>query len=126
MEKEKRTKTEKLRFTPTELDEIRARVPENETRSGWIRRLLLNEPIPKTRKRLTAPEVDPELMRELGKMGGNLNQIARALNVANKTGETVSLPQIFAMLQVIERHLVEIKEDNRRQGVRKSIQEGDG
>ena len=123
MEKEKRTKTEKLRFTPTELEEIKARVPENETRSGWIRRLLLSEPVPKTRKRLTAPEVDPVLMRELGKIGGNLNQIARALNVANKVGEPVSVSQVLAMLQVMEQHLDEIKENNRRlkTDVRQSI-----
>ena len=122
MEKEKRTKTEKLRFTQTELNEIRSRVPEGETRSGWIRRLLLNEPTPKIRKRLTAPEIDPVLMRELGKMGGNLNQIARALNQANKVGEPVAMVQILAILQSLAQELEEIKEDNRRKpDVRQSI-----
>ena len=121
MEKEKRTKAEKLRFTPMELDQIRARVPAGETRSGWIRRLLLNEPAPKTRKRLTAPDVDPALMRELGKMGGNLNQIARALNQANTIGESVAVVQVLAVLQALEQSLEEIKEINRWSDVRKSV-----
>ena len=82
----------------------------------------MNEPTPKIRKRLTAPEVDPILMRELGKMGSNLNQIARALNQANKIGEPVAMAQILAILQSLAQELEEIKEDNRRKpDVRQSI-----
>jgi hypothetical protein len=111
---ETRDKTEKLRFTISELESIKSRVPDGETRSGWIRRVLLNEPIPKTRARLTAPEVSPQLMRELGKMGGNLNQIARALNIANKEGDVITTVEILSILKTMERHLEEIKTDNRR------------
>jgi len=114
MEKEKRTKVEKLRFTEAELDSIKSRVPEGETRSGWIRRILLNEEVPTVRKRLVAPEVAPELMRELGKIGGNLNQIARVLNQSQSKGEQIDLAQIFIILKSLDDSLSEIKENNKR------------
>ncbi len=112
--KEKRIKIEKLRFRQSELKAIKSRVPEGETRSGWIRRILLQEDPIKKRKRLVAPEVDPELMRQLGRMGGNLNQIAKALNRANKVGGHVQLVEILAILRMMEQHLVEIRTLNQR------------
>jgi hypothetical protein len=53
------------------------------------------------------PKADPALLRELGRLGGNLNQVARWLNIASATG---SHPDIDALvvatkLVAIERSL---------------------
>lgn len=59
------------------------------------------------RRRRPMPKADPALLRELGRLGGNLNQVARWLNIASATG---SHPDIDALvvatkLVAIERSL---------------------
>lgn len=113
--KEKRDVQDKIRYTKSEFEEIKKRVPRGETRAGWIRRILLEQEPPKNiRRRLSAPKVAPQLMRELGQIGGNINQIARTLNTAKKSGDPISLVQIFSLLQMIEKNLEEIKHQNTR------------
>ena len=47
------------------------------------------------RRRRPMPKADPALLRELGRIGGNLNQVARWLNSASATG---SHPDIDALV----------------------------
>jgi Bacterial mobilisation protein (MobC) len=47
------------------------------------------------RRRRPMPKADPALLRELGRIGGNLNQVARWLNTASATG---SHPDIDALV----------------------------
>lgn len=47
------------------------------------------------RRRRPMPKADPALVRELGRIGGNLNQVARWLNSASATG---SRPDIDALV----------------------------
>ena len=46
------------------------------------------------RKRREPPRVDPDLLRELARMGNNLNQLARAANRRHSSDIGLSLPSI--------------------------------
>jgi hypothetical protein len=47
-------------------------------------------------------------------MGGNLNQIARALNVAAKTGNIVDVVELKALLCSMERELTVLRISHKR------------
>ncbi|KAB2738362.1 MobC family plasmid mobilization relaxosome protein [Brucella anthropi] len=59
------------------------------------------------RRRRPAPKVDPELVRAVARIGGNLNQIARWLNTAQAQGQVSAIDAITvaARLVAIERAL---------------------
>ncbi|PVA05892.1 plasmid mobilization relaxosome protein MobC [Thalassorhabdomicrobium marinisediminis] len=67
------------------------------------------------RRRKPIPCVDPALVLAVGRIGGNLNQIARWLNHAMKVGridrDTLSVAR---HLLVIERQLAQLLEEARR------------
>ncbi len=69
---------------------------------------------PKRRK--PAPRVDPALVLTVSRYGGNLNQIARWLNTATRTGRAseVEALRVAAALVGIERRLAEITTEHRR------------
>jgi len=57
------------------------------------------------------------LILQIARVGNNLNQIARALNIGNKTGSSIHLAKIAVLLVVIERDLGNVLQDFlKRQG----------
>jgi truncated hemoglobin YjbI len=79
--------------------------------SAWVRGVLLNEHAPRTYKR-TAPRHDPALVREVAKIGNNLNQLARAVNTAglDPAAATVLLVQLQVIADQLEQ--LERREDS--------------
>jgi len=88
-------------------------------RMGDARLSLERKPKPVPVKR-----VDPELIRELGRIGNNLNQVARWANYykADADGD-----QVLALLLAIERDLAEIRADfsPRRQRPEPEVEDAD-
>ena len=62
------------------------------------------------RRRKEPPHIDPALVLAVGRVGGNLNQIARWLNRAAKAGHVAEIDalKVAAQLIVIERQLAQI------------------
>ena len=62
------------------------------------------------RRRKVPPRIDPALVLAVGRVGGNLNQIARWLNRAAKAGHVADIDalKVAAQLIVIERQLAQI------------------
>lgn len=83
MAKDRREHTLKVRVSEEELVALDERRGLGETRSAWMRRVLLGQ-----RRRRPLPTVDPGLLRELTAIGSNLNQLTRLLNVARWEGLT--------------------------------------
>ena len=77
-----------IRTTPSEKLKWQ-KIAENKgvSLSELVRSLLDGQ---RLRKRKEAPKVEPELLRELARIGNNLNQLARAANKRQPV-ETVSL-----------------------------------
>lgn len=69
-----------VRLTPFERDEL-AEIAEqrNTTLSGLLRTLALGRNLPAQKP----PKIDADTYLELGRIGNNLNQIARALNAVH-------------------------------------------
>ncbi len=102
-----RTKSVKIRFSEEELNQINLRLPENIERAVWLRQLALGEPIQREklkrkRKRAAPPKADPKLIMEIGRIGNNLNQIARWCNQHKSTTDVI---QVVALLVKIEQEL---------------------
>lgn len=74
-----RTTTTSLRLSPDELVAWKAAAEaEGMTLSDWVR-LRVGSATPR-RRRERAGQSSPEVLAALGRVGGNVNQIARALN----------------------------------------------
>lgn len=90
--KEPRSEIVKIRLTPTEKRLLETRAKErNTTFARLIRDAVLNNPEtsePRTtpRRQIIVHTADPALVREISRIGNNLNQIARRLNTLNKQG----------------------------------------
>lgn len=73
---------------------------------------LLREALGRTdaRRRKPAPRVDPVLVLAVGRIGGNLNQIARWLNRAHAAGltPTIDALEVARRLLSIERQLAQL------------------
>jgi hypothetical protein len=73
---------------------------------------LLREALGRTdaRRRKPAPRVDPALVLAVGRIGGNLNQIARWLNRVNATGltPTIDAVEVARRLLSVERQLAQL------------------
>ena len=84
--KEPLTETFVFRCTATEKAELRAKAEA----AGLPAATLLREALGLTeaRRRKPVPRVDPALVLAVGRIGGNLNQIARWLNRAMLVGRT--------------------------------------
>lgn len=54
-----------------------------------------------TRRRRPMPKADPALLRELGRIGGNINQIARWLNIANATGSHTDIDALVVATKLV-------------------------
>ena len=109
--KEKRSKEIKLRFTDSEYESLLDRLPETEQVAVWLRELALNQEKQKRRKRKQPIKVDPDLIYHLGKIGNNLNQVARAVNTAKKVGLPIQTVEVLAALKSIEQYMAIVEEN---------------
>ena len=87
----KRTKEIAIRVTEDELAALKKR-QQGTTMAGWMRGLGLG----------VAPmkPADPELVRALGRIGSNLNQVTKHVNINKQVDENV-LEQITAIRSLI-------------------------
>ena len=87
----KRNKEIAIRVNEYELAEIKKRNREN-TVASWLRGLALGV--------TPVKPVDPELVRQLGRIGSNLNQVTKHVNINKQVDENV-LEQITAIRSLI-------------------------
>lgn len=99
--KELRTKSVKIRLTEIELAQLKERQIGGEL-ATWMREVCLGE-----KKRKTIKTADPELLRQLAKIGGNLNQIAKHMNTFSDQVEQI---KIYGLLAEIQNQLYELLE----------------
>lgn len=79
--KERRSKYLTVRLTPSEYKNLQAEAEAfGQTLSDHIREKL-NRPLTKRAKRKTKPDCTDELIYQVKKIGNNLNQIARFVNM---------------------------------------------
>ncbi len=111
--KEPLTETFVFRCTAAEKAQLRAKAEAAgcPLRPCCARRLGLTE----ARRRKPIPRVDPALVLAVGRIGGNLNQIARWLNRAMLAGRVdLDALTVARRLLTIERQLAQIVEAARR------------
>lgn len=108
MTKPKRTKEIKIRLTEQEYQALLDR--KKGELAVWIRTTCLDQDIPEPKKVKTA---DPELLRQLAKIGGNLNQIAKTTNTEQARGDIINLLRVTAELATIREQLDELLERHR-------------
>lgn len=73
--------------------------------SPYLRALGLGQQV---RKRAT-PKADPELIRQLARLGNNVNQLAKTANEYRKAGRLVEAVELLAVLNGIDEKLDYIK-----------------
>lgn len=100
----KRQKEIKVRLTEAEHQALLERMTGGEL-ATWIRNTCLDEKPDKKRRYKVA---DPQLLAALGRIGGNLNQIARQVNTVESDIEKI---KAFAQLAVIREQLQRILAD---------------
>ncbi len=111
--KEPLSETFVLRCTASEKAQLRAKAEA----AGMPASTLLREALGLTeaRRRKPIPRVDPAHVLAVGRIGGNLNQIARWLNHAMKIGRTdLDSLTVARRLVVIERQLAALLDEARR------------
>ncbi|WP_110669460.1 MobC family plasmid mobilization relaxosome protein [Salinicola halophilus] len=101
----KRTESVKIRLSKIEKNQI------IENSNGlkvavWLRELALGN---KSKSRKPIPKADPELIRELARIGNNINQIARLANENKKSGFDFNAFAVLQQLQEIESQLELLK-----------------
>ena len=110
--KEPLSETFVFRCTSSEKAQLRAKAGA----AGLPASSLLREALGLTeaRRRKPVPRVDPALVLAVGRIGGNLNQIARWLNHAMKGGRTdLDTLKVARCVVVIERQLAAILDEAR-------------
>lgn len=100
----KRNKEIKVRLTELEHEALLERMTGGEL-ATWIRNTCLDE---KPNKKRNYKIADPQLLAALGRIGGNLNQIARQVNTVESDIEKL---RAFAELAVIREQLQGILAD---------------
>lgn len=111
--KEPLTETFVFRCTAAEKAELRAKAEAAGVPAATLLREALG--LTEARRRKPVPRVDPALVLALGRIGGNLNQIARWLNRAMLVGRTdLDSLTVARRLLVIERQLAQLLEEARR------------
>ena len=107
-EKPALTDTFVFRCTAAEKAELRQKAEA----AGVPVATLLREALGRTdaRRRKPAPRVDPALVLAVGRIGGNLNQIARWLNRAHAAGltPTIDAVDVARRLLSVERQLAQL------------------
>ena len=111
----KRTKELTIRLTDQELDSIRSvALARGTSMSNLARDMLLSlgAEVRKTKsskQNNKANDLDRELLAELGKIGGNINQLARFANTHKSRVDALAL---LSQLAAIEKQLVSLIDDN--------------
>ena len=100
----KRNKEIKVRLTEAEHQALLERMTGGEL-ATWIRNTCLDE---KPNKKRNYKVADPQLLAALGRIGGNLNQIARQVNTVESDIEKL---RAFAELAIIREQLKGILAD---------------
>jgi len=106
--KEPLTDTFVFRCTSAEKVELRGKAALAGVPVAQLLREALGHANPRRRK--APPRIDPALVLAVGRVGGNLNQIARWLNRAAKAGRVAEIDalKVAAQLVAIERQLAQI------------------
>jgi hypothetical protein len=111
----KRTKELTIRLTDQELDSIRSvALARGTSMSNLARDMLLSlgAEVRKTKsskQNNKANDLDREFLAELGKIGGNINQLARFANTHKSRVDALAL---LSQLASIEKQLVSLIDDN--------------
>ena len=100
----KRNKEIKVRLTEAEHQALLERMTGGEL-ATWIRNTCLDE---KPNKKRNYKVADPQLLAVLGRIGGNLNQIARQVNRVESDIEKI---RAFAELAIIREQLQKVLAD---------------
>ena len=100
----KRQKEIKIRLTEAEHQALLERMTGGEL-ATWIRQTCLEE---KPNKKRNYKVADPQLLAGLGRIGGNLNQIARQVNTVESDIEKI---RAFAELAMIREQLQQVLAD---------------
>ena len=100
----KRQKEIKVRLTEAEHQALLERMTGGEL-ATWIRQTCLEE---KPNKKRNYKVADPQLLAGLGRIGGNLNQIARQVNTVESDIEKI---KAFAELAIIREQLQKVLAD---------------
>lgn len=90
MEQIKRTKAIKIRLTDEEHERLKELQQGNEL-ATWMRTTCLNIGAAQQAK------ADPQILRELNKIGVNMNQIARAIN-SHKLTDRIAITQALSQI----------------------------
>ena len=98
---EKRQKEIKVRLTESEHQALLERMTGGEL-ATWIRNTCLDE---QPNKKRNSKGADPQILAALGRIGGNLNQIARQVNTVQSDIEKI---RAFAELASIREQLQRI------------------
>ncbi len=111
--KKQLTETFVFRCTAAEKAELRAKAETAGVPAATLLREALG--LTEARRRKPAPRVDPALVLAVGRIGGNLNQVARFVNRALLVGR-VNLDALVVARQlvVVERQLAQIIEEARQ------------
>lgn len=108
---DKRVKTIKIRVSQEEFDTLKWRSTKSQL-ATWMRDTCLNyEQGEMIRQSKKPTPVDPSLLRQLARLGNNLNQIARRVN--SKDWATIDRLHVVAALAGIERELEELRAQHR-------------
>ena len=109
-----KTKDVHLRMNETEYDLLAERAKANSmTVSDFIRNALVNQKVI-IKYEITAdvPEIK-KLISEFGKIGSNLNQIARLVNHESKASSAIDRIAVITALSGIERELQRLHDDHK-------------
>lgn len=112
--KEIRSKIIRIRVTESEHQILKDNA-EGRQVSPWLRTMGLGtkpENIPKAspKGKKVAPTVDPLLIRELARIGNNLNQLARVANENKKNGFDFNALEVLGKLQAMDDELRMLRE----------------
>lgn len=101
-----RTNVTKVRFNENEYERVLARQSGN-TFAGWLRQVALDI--------VPIHQADTELVRNIGRIGSNLNQLARYVNTEKSLDQNV-LNEIVAirlmLKQLIDQNITDAIKDN--------------
>ena len=95
----------KVRFSQSELDQVKAICPRTEL-ARWMREMALNPTADWVQQAESKSEISSDLMLQLSGIGNNVNQIARQLNTRANPIEAIPL---LAKLAEISEQLQRLK-----------------
>lgn len=112
-----RTKIMRIRVSDAEREQIHKNAGGAGNVSPWLRALALQQqplPAPRQRARVKPPHVAPELVRELARLGSNVNQLARAANEQRKSGFDFDTAEVLQQLSRLSNELEAIRREYTR------------